>query len=76
MRREYMTVKELREKLAGFGENIEVVGLWERNDPIVLYIHEISQSQGTRVKLPNGKEGFTFDRNGPATCVLITVDNK
>jgi hypothetical protein len=31
---------------------------------------------GTRAKLANGKEGFTFDRNGPATCVLITVDNK
>jgi hypothetical protein len=71
-----MTVKELREKLARFDENIEVVGLWERNDPIVLYTREISQSQGTRVKLANGKEGFTFDRNGTATCVVITVDNK
>jgi hypothetical protein len=71
-----MLVRELREKLAGFDENIEVVGLWERNDPIVLYMHEISQSQGTRVKLANGKEGFAFDHNGPAACVVITVDNK
>jgi hypothetical protein len=71
-----MTVKELRHKLAGFDENIDVVGLWERNDPIVLYVRDISQSQGTSVDLANDKKGFMFDRNGPATCVCITMDNK
>lgn len=68
-----MTVKELREKLAGLDDKTDVVVYWEAdNEQRFFEIDDISTVKGRRNRV-GGKPAFTFDRNGPDTCLFITI---
>jgi len=69
-----MTVKQLREKLAGLDDKMPVVVYWEdRDDQRFFEIDDISPTKGTPKRLKSGKPGFTFDRSGPATWCFIMI---
>jgi hypothetical protein len=71
-----MTVKELRDKLAGLDAAMPVTVCWEDGDNQRFFeIDDVSPKKGTPKRLENGigQLVFTVERSGPASWCFITI---
>ena len=70
-----MTVKELRDKLAGFDANTTIAVYREGDlDMDFFEISDVSLSSGTPRRHENGKAGFTFANDGLVKWALISIE--
>ncbi len=72
-----MTVKELRDKLAGLDEKTRVVVDCEDGGEHQLFeIHEVGIQKGAPKRFASGKLGFVFAHNGLVTWLFISVSQE
>ncbi len=71
-----MNVKELRDKLSKLDDKTTVVVYWEREaDSQYFEIDDVSLAKGTPRRHADGKVGFTFEKEGPATWLFISISS-
>jgi len=72
-----MTVKELREKLAGLDDKADVYVVWEDNNESRFFgIDAVSLQRGTSKRHPSGRVGFRWEANGQVEWAFITVSEE
>ena len=71
-----MNIEELRKKLDGLDDKAHVVVYRETEDTTEFFeISDASLSTGSPLRHQDGSVGFTFDHNGPATWLLISIED-
>lgn len=70
-----MTVGEIKRHLAKADDKMHVVVYYESPDGESSFygVTDVSVTTGTPRRHPDGRAGFTFDRNGPATWMFLSV---
>lgn len=69
-----MKIKELMDRLSKLSGDTEALVYWEEGDKHTFFsIDDLSLVQGTPMRDKTGKVGFTFEKSGPASWLLINI---